>query len=78
MTNKLNFTKRTIDGLPLPEGNKRAYYNDEQVKGLQLAVTSKGAKSFVLYRRLEGKPTKTTAMMILRASRRRTSIVRGG
>lgn len=58
MTNKLNFTKRSIDGLPLPEGSKRAYYNDEQVKGLQLAVTSKGAKSFVLYRRLEGKPTR--------------------
>lgn len=54
--NKLNFTKAALDAIaPAPPG-QRAYYNDTKVRGLQLLVTERGAKTFYLYRRVAGKP----------------------
>lgn len=59
MANKINFTKRILDELPLPEAGKRCYYNDTKIKGLQLAITDKGSKTFVVYRRINNQPTRT-------------------
>lgn len=52
----LNFTKAGLAKLPpAPKGVKQYYY-DEREAGLVLAVTSGGAKSFYLYKRIEGRP----------------------
>lgn len=56
MANKFNFTKASIDALPSPEKGKRAYYYDTNEKGLILDVKPSGAKSFYLYRKIDGKP----------------------
>ena len=52
--NQFNFTKAMIDTLPLPEHGKRAVYLDAKTTGLQIRVTSSGAKTFCLYRRVKG------------------------
>ena len=54
--NKINFTKTALQNLPTPD--KQTYYWDTKVEGLGLGVTPKNAKSFVLYQRLNGKPTR--------------------
>lgn len=56
----LNFTKAVLDRLPAAKSGTRDYYNDTKVRGLQLAVTDHGAKSFCLYRRMGGRPTRYT------------------
>ena len=53
-----NFTKKSIDILPLPNSGKRDYYYDSKVQGLELVVTSSGAKSFKIYRRLLSSPVR--------------------
>ena len=58
--NKFNFTKLTLDALQLPEKGKRAYYYDTKTRGLGIAVTSAGAKSFIVYRWVSGKPERVT------------------
>ncbi len=55
-SHRLNFTKVTLLSAPTPEKGKRDYYYDEREKGLVMDVTSTGAKSFYLYRRIEGRP----------------------
>lgn len=52
---EFGFTKKKIDGLPLPSGDERVRYYDTEVKGLCLRVTSNGAKSFTFYRKVQGK-----------------------
>jgi hypothetical protein len=56
----LNFTKAALDRLPTAKAGTRDYYNDTRVRGLQLAVTDHGAKTFCLYRRMGGRPTRYT------------------
>jgi integrase len=56
----LNFTKAVLDRLPAAKPGARDYYNDTKIRGLQLAVTDHGAKSFCLYRRMGGRPTRYT------------------
>lgn len=51
---KINFTKATIDSLPLPEPGKRAMHNDTKQAGLVLRVTSSGVKTFYAYKRVKG------------------------
>lgn len=58
--NKINFTKAALDGLNLPEQGKRAYYYDTKTRGLGISITSAGAKSFIVYRWLHGKPERVT------------------
>lgn len=53
MSNKINFTKSFINELKLPGAGKRLVYHDSKVTGLQLRVTSKGTKTFSLYRRIK-------------------------
>lgn len=58
MAERINFTKAAIDNLPLPPAGRRAYYGDTKIKGLQVAVTDKGSKTFVVYKKIGGKPTR--------------------
>lgn len=59
--NKINFTKAVLDALPLPETGNRATYRDTKANGLQLRVTSNGAKTFSLFRRVKnGSPERVT------------------
>ena len=69
MSIRLKFTKRAIEGLPLPFDKQRETYLDtdqegaakrDAVPGLQLTVSAKGTKSFVLCRKLNGKTKKVT------------------
>src|SRR5215470_13094963 len=53
---KFNFVKKTIDTLPAPAGEQRSYYYDTKVRGLAIAVSPAGRKTFVLYRKVNGKP----------------------
>lgn len=50
MATRINFTKASIQALPLPPKGKRAYYLDvggsQSVRGLGLTVTGAGTKSF--------------------------------
>ena len=55
---RINFTLRMLDDLPPALTGKRAYYNDDRQPGLQLAVTDRGTKTFYLYRKIKGKPTR--------------------
>lgn len=52
---KFNFTKATIDALPLPEKGWKYYY-DLKVQGLGIGIGSTGKRSFILYRKINGKP----------------------
>ena len=59
--NIINFTKSELYNLPLPSAG-RIEYNDSKIPGLQLRVTSKGVKTFCVYRWLKsaGKPERVT------------------
>lgn len=52
----LNFTKAALAAIPPAPAGHRTVYNDTQIRGLQLIVTERGAKSFYLYKRVGGKP----------------------
>lgn len=54
MANKINFTKAMLDTLPCPAAGKRSTVHDSKATGLQIRVTSSGAKTFSLYRRTKG------------------------
>jgi integrase len=60
MANRINFTKATIDALPLPQAGQQAYYYDTKVRALALRVSPNGVKTFVVYRKHEGKPCRVT------------------
>jgi integrase len=57
---KFQFTKERIEALPAPENGQRAYYYDAKVRGLAIAVSSLGKKTFVLYRKVAGRPERIT------------------
>lgn len=56
MANAINFTKATLENLPLPPKGKRKYYKDAQVRGLTIAVFPSKSKSFYVYKKIAGKP----------------------
>lgn len=56
---KFNFTKAAIEALPMPEKGWKYYY-DLKVQGLGIGVGSTGKKSFILYRKINGKPERIT------------------
>jgi hypothetical protein len=56
MQAQLNFTKQTILALPIPPHGKRAYYRDSRTRGLTLAITDRGTRSFIFYRKIDGRP----------------------
>ncbi len=57
---RISFTKRSIEGLSGPEaGNTAIFYMDDSKgapSGFGLWVTAGGAKSFMLYRKVKGRP----------------------
>ena len=55
-THKINFTKSALVKAPLPPKGKLDYYKDIREAGLEVIVTSGGAKTFYLYRKINGKP----------------------
>lgn len=55
-TNKrFTFTIKAIDRLPLAASGT-AYYYDTDVRGLALSIGTTGKKTFLLYRKIKGKP----------------------
>lgn len=53
---EINFTKAALTAAePAPKG-KRDYYYDIKERGLVLAVTAAGSKTFYLYKRIDGRP----------------------
>lgn len=58
MTKCINFTKATLDNLPLPDKGQRAYYKDKHIKGLAFAVQGSGAKSFYVIKKISGRSAK--------------------
>jgi integrase len=59
-SSKLNFTKAGLDSLPNPPAGKRTYYYDTKARGLGISITSSGAKSFIVYRKVKGRPERVT------------------
>lgn len=57
---RFNFTKPLLNKLPAPPVGKRAYYYDAKTPGLGLSITPKGTKSFIVYRKIHGKPERIT------------------
>lgn len=60
MTTTINFTKANLEALPTPSSD-RTEYQDTKVPGLKIRVSSKGVKSFSVYKRVKGgSPLRTT------------------
>ncbi len=60
INSKLNFTKNAIEQLPIPNTKGRIFYSDTRQPGLQLMVTNKGAKSFKVTRKHQGRLIRVT------------------
>jgi integrase len=58
--NKINFIKKTLEDLPSPEKGKRSYYYDIKIRGLGIAITDTGTKTFIVYRKIDSKPERVT------------------
>lgn len=58
--NRFPFTEKRIAKLPNPTGEQRSYYYDTVVRGLCIAVSPLGKKNYVLYRKVNGRPERTT------------------
>ena len=56
---EFNFTKASLDALPSPTKGW-VYHRDLKVRGLYIGVGSTGKKTFLLYRKLKGKPERIT------------------
>ncbi|MDH0373508.1 site-specific integrase [Comamonas aquatica] len=53
--NRINFTKASIENLPIPESGWKYYY-DTKVPGLAVGVGASGVKTFVLYKKINRRP----------------------
>lgn len=59
MKNEFNFIKKSLVALQVSDG-KVAVYHDTNKHGLKLLVRSTGIKTFVLYRKIKGRPERIT------------------
>jgi integrase len=57
---KFHFTRERIDALPAPTNGQRSYSYDAKIRGLAVAVTGLGKKTFILYRKVSGRPERIT------------------
>ena len=48
MSNHINFTKRVLESLPLPDKGQRITYYDNKTPGLALRVTATGTKTLMV------------------------------
>ena len=55
-SHRLNFVKSALNKAPPAKKGSKDYYYDTKEKGLVMAVTSAGTKTFYLYKRIDGKP----------------------
>jgi integrase len=53
---RFHFTERRISALPAPTNGQRGYYYDDEIRGLAVAVSPGGQKSYVLYREVANRP----------------------
>ena len=78
---KFNFTKNSIDSLPLPEKDKRIVYYDLKIPFLAIRVTSTGHKTFTLIRKINGRSEKITIgtypAVTIEQARKLASIING-
>ncbi|MEM7017633.1 MAG: tyrosine-type recombinase/integrase [Pseudomonadota bacterium] len=58
--NRISFTRSALNKLPTPPKGKRVYYYDTKTHGLALGITGAGTKTFVVYRKVQGKPERIT------------------
>lgn len=56
---RLNFTKAAIESLPTPVKGW-TYHYDTKTRGLAIGVSHTGARSFLVYRKVQGKPERIT------------------
>ena len=59
-TTRIKFTKRALEAVPAAAAGKRETLLDTECPALAIRVTDKGVKSFILQRRVNGKPTFVT------------------
>jgi len=59
-TQRINFTKRSIEALPGAPKGKRDFYQDTRLKALRLEVTDTGKKTYKVYRKMHGRPVRYT------------------
>ena len=57
-SNRLRFTTPRLEKLACPPDKDHAYFYDDEIQGLCLYVGDSGAKTFYLYRRVAGRPTR--------------------
>ncbi len=60
---RINFTRKTLESLPIPTQGRSIVYDAggrESVAGLVLQITSAGTRSFQVYKKAGGKPTRVT------------------
>jgi hypothetical protein len=55
-SHRINFTKAALARAEPPAKGQRDYWYDERETGLVMAVTHAGAKTFYLYKRIDGRP----------------------
>jgi len=54
---RFGFTKQQLNQLPSPTNGQRAYYYDSKgPRGFGIAVSCRGRKTFILYRKINGRP----------------------
>ena len=58
MANKISFTKKLLDNLPIPD--KRIEYKDAKTDYLRIRVTPSDVKSFIVLKRVDGKLIRST------------------
>src|SRR6266568_2152899 len=78
---KFQFTKKAIDALPSPSNGQRAYFYDASIRGLAVAVSPAGKKTYILYRKIAGRPERVTigpcADLSIQQARRRAEEMNG-
>jgi integrase len=58
MGKAFRFTTARLEKLTCPAGKDREYFRDEGAPGLSVCVTAAGAKTFVVYKRVRGRPVR--------------------
>src|ERR1035441_8727021 len=79
---RFGFTKQQLNQLPRPTNGQRAYYYDSNgPRGFGIAVSPGGRKTFILYRKINGRPERITLGsypdMSIESGRKKSSEING-